>query len=90
MTREQCDFLCDALNFIDVDFQRRDGHAAPGALDGTYALVVVSPLDLVAALGGYVQSLDFAQEWAEPGALDAIPDLDDLRWDAFGRRYIVY
>jgi hypothetical protein len=89
MTREQCDFLCSALNLIDVDFQRRDGHAAPGALDGTYALVVVSPLDLVAALGGYVQSLDFAQEGALE-AIEAIPALDDLRWDAFGRRYIVY
>ena len=84
MTKEQCDFICEALECCEMTHQRYDGYSGRGMYgERTYGVVVPHPLDIASAVVGYVKGLS-------EDSLKDIPQLDDLKMDNMAKEYIIY
>lgn len=84
MTKEQCDFVCEALECCEMEHSRYDSYSGRGMYGKTtYGVVVSHPLDIASAVVGYMKGLCESE-------LKTIPQLDDLRMDNMARDYIIY
>lgn len=84
MTKEQADFLTEALSYCGVDHDVRDDYSGRSMYGKTTSGVVVdSPLEVIGAVVGYMKSLT-------ENELKDVPDFGALKIDNMARQVILY